>query len=120
IASLSGVSTLAAASAAGASSITATQFVSPGEVLSIGAGAATEQALVLSTSPAPGAQFTLALATPLQDAHSSGDRIDAVGSLGVGKSVTIQGDTNGAFPTVSSPLVVWQGTNGVTLETLNF
>jgi hypothetical protein len=111
---LSGLSALAAAAASGDSTVTATQYVPPGEVLSIGG----EPELVLSVAAAPGAQFSLALASPLASAHAAGTRIDTTGSLGVGKAVTIQGDTSTGLASIVSPLVIWQGTSGVTLLAL--
>jgi hypothetical protein len=115
-----GIASLGAAAAAGATSVTSSNYVPAGEVINIGTGATAETDLILTAAPAPGGQFTLALKSPLAHSHASAENVDTVGDLGIGKSIVLQGDPVNGQATVSSALHVWAGTSGVTLQTLTF
>jgi hypothetical protein len=113
-------STLAADSLAGATSITVNNYLAAGEVIQVGTGATADSDLILSTALASGGQFTLTLKQPLTNAHVAGDRVDTLGQLGIGRAITLQGDTVGGSVALNTPLVIWNGTSGALLKTLTF
>jgi hypothetical protein len=107
------------ASAVGATSIVSSTPIPTGEVIQIGTGTAIDTALVVATGPAAGGNFTLTLRSPLANAHNAGDLINIPGELGISKTITLQGGSFGGKPSITTPLVVWQGTAGVVFQNLD-
>jgi hypothetical protein len=105
--------TLAANAQAGDTAITTNGLVAPGQVVQIGS----ETALIDAAAPAGGFSFSLTLHTALANNHSAGDPVAATNRLGIGKTLTVQGDLN-APPAAVADLEVWTGTSGVSLQDL--
>jgi hypothetical protein len=84
--------TLDQSSSAGASQIVvATAQFPAGEVIDLDSGGSEELAVVAHAHPA-GATTTLTLASPLRLAHTAGAPAKSIGALGLGISLTLQGD----------------------------
>jgi hypothetical protein len=84
--------TLVNATVGGATSITVTNFIAPGQVITIDTGGNAETALV-DAEAAAGSNFTLTLHSGLSKAHSGGVAVTPLPhTIGIGKAVTLQGD----------------------------
>jgi hypothetical protein len=116
-----GAATLTGPSAVNATTLLVSNYVAPGEIIQIPLGPSLAQPdLILSTTPTGGGQFLLSLKTPLGSAHATGTRVDTVGQLGIGKTISILGDSPGAGATFNSPIQVWGVTSGVVFDNLTF
>jgi hypothetical protein len=97
-------------------------LIGAGEIVSItgGGGAAEQRAVIHSATDATG-QNELVFDKPLQNSHNGTPTatVTTLGSLGVTKTVTIQGDVGAPAP-VTSSLEVSTGTIGVVFQNINY
>jgi Domain of unknown function (DUF4214) len=95
--------TVIAATIAGATTITVSQFISPSEVIDIG----TEKGVLVDASSAAGVNFQLTLHASLAIGHAIGEAVTPEPNvIGIGSPVTLQGDPADPLFTFPNPFVV--------------
>jgi hypothetical protein len=108
----------------GTSEMTVYNFrpILPGELVTIsGGGGADEKRLVVRTTPVSGIETRLTFDRPFASDHSftPNATVTTLGTLGVNRALTIQGDP-GALAPITSNVLVMSGAIGVTFRWINF